>query len=331
MLPAGCLRDLQRFFRYDDPESRPAFFAVSKYNFARSDLVPLIVTYPEDYEVVYNAREQLIVQTCWCHACWGTAAAGSVACASALAGRPGLGQLPGGAPAGLLPAVAGCALLCRPWVPKHVRLTECVLHAPTHPMLALQSRLLPSQPCPSHAHPVNVAVPPLTGTTGLPCPASAVKVATFLTMPSSEPLVTTNKALQEEHMQVRLCSVFCLFAGQESGGGHVTTNWALQEEHMQVGRAGPMPEPRLRRGLDPVTCLPCTPVCHCNSLRGGALDALAPTVVAPFPAPQAVREAFLAQDALAAVVGMLAEPLARHPRMDEKDAALVQLVIAFLK
>lgn len=55
--PAGCLRDLQRFFRYDDPEARPAFFAVSKYNFARSDLVPLIVTYPEDYEVVYNARE----------------------------------------------------------------------------------------------------------------------------------------------------------------------------------------------------------------------------------------------------------------------------------
>ncbi len=55
----GCLRDLQRFFRYDDPEMRPAFFAVSKYNFARSDLVPLIVTYPEDYEVVYNAREWL--------------------------------------------------------------------------------------------------------------------------------------------------------------------------------------------------------------------------------------------------------------------------------
>ncbi len=54
---AGCLRDLQRFFRHDDPEARPAFFAVSKYNFARSDLVPLIVTYPEDYDVVYNARE----------------------------------------------------------------------------------------------------------------------------------------------------------------------------------------------------------------------------------------------------------------------------------
>lgn len=58
-VPAGCLRDLQRFFRHDDPEARPGFFAVSKYNFARSDLVPLIVTYPEDYDVVYNAREYL--------------------------------------------------------------------------------------------------------------------------------------------------------------------------------------------------------------------------------------------------------------------------------
>jgi hypothetical protein len=58
--PAGCLRDLQRFFRYDDPEHRPAFFAVSKYNFARSDLVPLVVTYPDDYDVLYNAREWLV-------------------------------------------------------------------------------------------------------------------------------------------------------------------------------------------------------------------------------------------------------------------------------
>jgi hypothetical protein len=53
----GCLKDLQRFFRNDDDEARPAFFAVSKYNFARSDLVPLITAYPEDPELVYNARE----------------------------------------------------------------------------------------------------------------------------------------------------------------------------------------------------------------------------------------------------------------------------------
>ena len=42
----------------DDWEQRPAFFAVSKYNLARSDLVPLIVTHPEDHELVYSARER---------------------------------------------------------------------------------------------------------------------------------------------------------------------------------------------------------------------------------------------------------------------------------
>jgi hypothetical protein len=48
---------LQSFLRADDPEERPAFYAISKYNLARSDLVPLIITYPDDAEVVYNACE----------------------------------------------------------------------------------------------------------------------------------------------------------------------------------------------------------------------------------------------------------------------------------
>jgi hypothetical protein len=34
---------------------------------------------------------------------------------------------------------------------------------------------------------------------------------------------------------------------------------------------------------------------------------------------------------LAVVVGLLAEPLSRHPKMDNKDAALVQLAIAFFR
>jgi timeless len=50
-----CLKDLQGFFKYDHTEERPAFFAVAKYNFARTDIVPLLVTYPDDYELVYNA------------------------------------------------------------------------------------------------------------------------------------------------------------------------------------------------------------------------------------------------------------------------------------
>lgn len=57
----ACLKDLQGFFRFDDQVERPAFFAVSKYNFAKTDLVPLLVTYPEDYDVVYNTRA--------CHGC----------------------------------------------------------------------------------------------------------------------------------------------------------------------------------------------------------------------------------------------------------------------
>lgn len=50
-----CLKDLQGFLKYDDPVERPAFFAVAKYNFTKTDIVPLLVTYPEEYELVYNA------------------------------------------------------------------------------------------------------------------------------------------------------------------------------------------------------------------------------------------------------------------------------------
>lgn len=118
--PAGCLRDLQRFFRYDDPEARPAFFAVSKYNFARSDLVPLIVTYPEDYEVVYNARESGWIDA---HMFGGGSCCLAVAQGAGLCCRQLLSNAAGGsnavhmdgrgAGAGLPPAVACCAVSLR--------------------------------------------------------------------------------------------------------------------------------------------------------------------------------------------------------------------------
>lgn len=44
-----------------------------------------------------------------------------------------------------------------------------------------------------------------------------------------------------------------------------------------------------------------------------------------------VCEAFLAQDALVVIIGLIVEPLARHPRMTDRDSALVELVIAFLR
>lgn len=57
---AACLRELQRMLRGDDPRERPIFFAAGKLNLARTDLVPLIVTYPDDYDVVFNARERYL-------------------------------------------------------------------------------------------------------------------------------------------------------------------------------------------------------------------------------------------------------------------------------
>ena len=36
---------------------RPAFFALGGFNIAKTDLVPLIVSYPDDADVVYNACE----------------------------------------------------------------------------------------------------------------------------------------------------------------------------------------------------------------------------------------------------------------------------------
>ena len=39
----------------------------------------------------------------------------------------------------------------------------------------------------------------------------------------------------------------------------------------------------------------------------------------------------MAQDAMAVVVGLVAEPLGRHPRMNAADESIVQLVITFIR
>jgi timeless len=54
---ADCLKDLQRFLRKDDPDMRPVFFKLGGFHLAANDLVPLVVTYPNEHDVVYNARE----------------------------------------------------------------------------------------------------------------------------------------------------------------------------------------------------------------------------------------------------------------------------------
>ena len=47
---------MQRFLRKDDPDSREVFFKLANFGIVRNDLVPLITTYPEDHDIVYNAR-----------------------------------------------------------------------------------------------------------------------------------------------------------------------------------------------------------------------------------------------------------------------------------
>ena len=53
----ACLRDLQRFLRRDDGDTRDAFFKLVELRTAEAHLLPLLVTYPEDGELSYAARE----------------------------------------------------------------------------------------------------------------------------------------------------------------------------------------------------------------------------------------------------------------------------------
>jgi Timeless protein len=52
-----CLKDLQRFLRQDDPVTREAFFEIGRKNIIKTDLIPLIMGYVDDLDVVYNARK----------------------------------------------------------------------------------------------------------------------------------------------------------------------------------------------------------------------------------------------------------------------------------
>ena len=66
--PAACLKDLQRFLRQDDPETRAAFFKLGQFNVAKTDLVPIIVGAAGDTDLVYNAcapPHQISTQLVW--------------------------------------------------------------------------------------------------------------------------------------------------------------------------------------------------------------------------------------------------------------------------
>lgn len=56
---SACLKDLQRFLRRDKPDTRQAYRLLGPYNLVKTNLVPLINTYPNDQELLYNACETL--------------------------------------------------------------------------------------------------------------------------------------------------------------------------------------------------------------------------------------------------------------------------------
>jgi hypothetical protein len=43
--------------RNDDPDTRPVFFKLAQFQTAKTDLVPLIISYPGDSDIVFNARK----------------------------------------------------------------------------------------------------------------------------------------------------------------------------------------------------------------------------------------------------------------------------------
>ncbi|GIL56078.1 hypothetical protein Vafri_11513, partial [Volvox africanus] len=55
----GCLKDLQRFLRRDDPDIRPVFKRLGEWRIAARDVVPLLVTYPHDKEITLQAVKVL--------------------------------------------------------------------------------------------------------------------------------------------------------------------------------------------------------------------------------------------------------------------------------
>jgi hypothetical protein len=61
-LPSGCLSDLTRFLRRDDPDTRPVFWQLVAWATARNDLLPILTHYAHDHRLVLAARECVCVE-----------------------------------------------------------------------------------------------------------------------------------------------------------------------------------------------------------------------------------------------------------------------------
>lgn len=65
---ADNLKDLLRFLRRDDPESREVFNQVCAWNIVSKDLIPIIEHYQDEHNLVLNAGTLLF----FLHACFFT-------------------------------------------------------------------------------------------------------------------------------------------------------------------------------------------------------------------------------------------------------------------
>ncbi len=52
---AECLKDLQRFLRKDDRDTRDVFFQLCEYGTVRNDVLPILTHYAASHEHVFNA------------------------------------------------------------------------------------------------------------------------------------------------------------------------------------------------------------------------------------------------------------------------------------
>jgi hypothetical protein len=56
---AGNLKHLQRFLRRDDPSQRDIFMQLGKWNTIRQDILPIIIHYRHDFDLVLNAGKHV--------------------------------------------------------------------------------------------------------------------------------------------------------------------------------------------------------------------------------------------------------------------------------
>lgn len=64
---ADNLKDLLRFLRRDDPESREVFKQVCAWNIVSKDLIPIIEHYQDEHNLVLNAGTPLSSLLCSFH------------------------------------------------------------------------------------------------------------------------------------------------------------------------------------------------------------------------------------------------------------------------